>query len=1022
MKKRFLALLLGAAMVFSSPLSVPADEVTSAAAEAPEGSASSGSQDAGDAAGSSEADGTASVSAERSEGSASSGSQGAGDAAGSDKADGSAAVSAEATKESASEVTPAAESAASSADAADPDEAGAESGSEEVPDGPVTAGPLEEADTAASDEEETDLAGLGEDDTTYRSELRGSDKNANNYGWNWASVDTSYLIADGSGYMRFQYGSSLDKYYAEYYDAAFKFRKQIAINKELPYFGAFYAQGSYYYLITGQANKDQSDSVECYRVTKYDRSWNRLSSVGLYACNTYYPFDAGSCRVTGTGNWLAVHTCHTMYATSDGYHHQANVTFLVNTDTMQITDSYTGIMNINVGYVSHSFNQFIGMDSGNKLVTIDHGDAYPRSIVLVTYTDDVTTGGYGHDYWNGPSNTTVLSIPGATGNNYTGVTVGGFEITGSTYLVAFSSVDLNNFDSSDTKNVYISSVSKSTRKVTTRQVTSYAEGTGKAGNPHLVSTGDGNYLLLWTRSANSTFSNSSDTTTYYQKIDASGKALSQIRSMEAPLSDVQPVINNGKVSWYVWDNDSLVFYSIDAGSLSSSQVKVPVQPYSVSLDKTSLTMTYKGTQTLTATVAPSNADDKTVSWSSSDAKVVSVDQNGKLTANSVGTATVKVRTNDSGRTASCKVTVNALNLADGSASVAPIADQVYTGSAIRPAVTVSSGGITLVSGTDYTVSYSSNKNAGTAAVTVTGRGNCTGSLAGSFRITAKSISNAAISGVKNKTYTGAAQTQNITVKDGTNPLAAGTDYTVSYKNNTNAGTATLTVTGKGNYSGTKNATFKISAKSIAGADVSGIQDAFYYGKAVTQTVTVKAGTKTLAAGTDYRLSYKNNDSVGTATVIISGNGNYTGTVRKTFEISIERRPVYRVYNPNSGEHHFTLSKEEQDMLVSLGWKNEAIAWVSPGWSKTPVYRLYNPNAGEHHYTTNEAERDNLVHVGWRYEGIGWYSDDAQTIAIYRVYNPNAYANNHHYTRDKSERDHLISLGWRDEDIGWYSLA
>ena len=132
--------------------------------------------------------------------------------------------------------------------------------------------------------------------------------------------------------------------------------------------------------------------------------------------------------------------------------------------------------------------------------------------------------------------------------------------------------------------------------------------------------------------------------------------------------------------------------------------------------------------------------------------------------------------------------------------------------------------------------------------------------------------------------------------------------------------------------------------------------------------------------------------------------------------------MYRLYNPNSGEHFYTADIAERDNLESLGWSYEGIGWIAPSISDTPVYRLYNPNAGEHHYTTDPAERDMLVEAGWNYEDIGWYSDDARTVPVYRQYNPNEFANNHNYTVDVNERDYLISLGWMDEDIGWFASA
>ena len=131
--------------------------------------------------------------------------------------------------------------------------------------------------------------------------------------------------------------------------------------------------------------------------------------------------------------------------------------------------------------------------------------------------------------------------------------------------------------------------------------------------------------------------------------------------------------------------------------------------------------------------------------------------------------------------------------------------------------------------------------------------------------------------------------------------------------------------------------------------------------------------------------------------------------------------MYRVYNPNSGEHFYTANESEKNNLVSLGWHDEGIGWFAPFSSNTPVYRLYNANAGDHHYTASADERDTLVKAGWKYEGIGWYSDDSRSIALYRQYNPNAKAGAHNYTTSKDENDNLVNVGWQAEGIGWYGV-
>ncbi len=131
--------------------------------------------------------------------------------------------------------------------------------------------------------------------------------------------------------------------------------------------------------------------------------------------------------------------------------------------------------------------------------------------------------------------------------------------------------------------------------------------------------------------------------------------------------------------------------------------------------------------------------------------------------------------------------------------------------------------------------------------------------------------------------------------------------------------------------------------------------------------------------------------------------------------------MFRLYNPNSGEHFYTANRQEADGLVAVGWHDEGLGWKAPLMSDTPVYRLYNPNSGDHHYTPNEEEKDNLIAAGWNYEGIGWYSFERETTPLYRLYNPNEKTGTHHYTTDEGERDFLVKQGWVDEGIGWYGM-
>ena len=134
------------------------------------------------------------------------------------------------------------------------------------------------------------------------------------------------------------------------------------------------------------------------------------------------------------------------------------------------------------------------------------------------------------------------------------------------------------------------------------------------------------------------------------------------------------------------------------------------------------------------------------------------------------------------------------------------------------------------------------------------------------------------------------------------------------------------------------------------------------------------------------------------------------------------KTMYRLYNPNSGEHFYTSNENEARSVEASGWTYEGIAWYAPVVSWTRVYRLYNPYVGDHHYTTDRGERDALMAVGWKSEGLGWYSDDAHGIPLYRQYNPNAVTGSHNYTASIDENNALVALGWRAEGIGWYGCV
>ena len=237
----------------------------------------------------------------------------------------------------------------------------------------------------------------------------------------------------------------------------------------------------------------------------------------------------------------------------------------------------------------------------------------------------------------------------------------------------------------------------------------------------------------------------------------------------------------------------------------------------------------------------------------------------------------------------------------------------FTGSNITPSVTVKVAGRTLTSGTDYTVSYSNNKNVGTSNVYVYGKGNYSGSLSAKFDIVPAKQQIQKLETRYKGFYIDWAQ------------KGSATGYDVEYSVNSNMSGAvskhltankpdTLTVSGLSgdkvyyvrvrSYTNVNGKVYygawsdvnsiKTANNDITKASVSGISTKAFTGKAITQNVTVKVGNTVLKNGTDYTVSYSNNKKVGKATVKITGKGKYGGVITKTFKINPAKQEIQKL--------------------------------------------------------------------------------------------------------------------------------
>ncbi len=259
----------------------------------------------------------------------------------------------------------------------------------------------------------------------------------------------------------------------------------------------------------------------------------------------------------------------------------------------------------------------------------------------------------------------------------------------------------------------------------------------------------------------------------------------------------------------------------------------------------------------------------------------------------VGTYKVTVKMIDSNYTGTKTLTFK-INPIDISTCTVTLSKTSYTynGKVQTPSVTVkNASGTTLTKDTHYTVSYESGrKNAGTYDVTITMKGHYGGTKTLSYKIKPIDISKCTVK-LSNTSYTynGKAKTPSVTVKNETGTtLTKDTHYTVSYPSDRkNAGTYKVTVTMKGNYTGTKTLSFKIKPIEIDTCTVKLSSTSYTYnGKVKTPSVTVKnAGGTTLTKDTHYTVSYESGrKNVGTYDVTVTMIGNYTGTATLSFKI------------------------------------------------------------------------------------------------------------------------------------------
>ena len=831
----------------------------------------------------------------------------------------------------------------------------------------------------------------------------GNNVEAQDYGYYGHRV-SSYLTTSPDGrLMRVQAGAIDNKVLVEYYDNSYNIQRTVTVPLGLPLFGAFYESGNYYYILTGQNNESQDKTKEVYRVTKYSKDWEVQGTCCISGINTVHPFENGSARMVMYGDYLYIRTCRTMYRNvMDGLNHQSNLTVSVNTSDMSMVQYYSNALGTKYGYVSHSFNQFIQVDNG-KLLGVDHGDSHPRALVLLKYGTDLSEGKFvPTSDKNKCEEIHFMDFPGEEENNYTGVSVGGFEYSDTAYLAA------GNQDSNTaSRNVFVASVPKSGTTPTVKYFTNYS-GEDSASTPYLIKTRSNQFMLMWSNRG----------TVYYTVLDGNGNQVGNTYSMTGNLSDCAPSVINGKLIWYTWHDNANVFYEINLSSLSATRAVKIVNGHQYVYGKVNdgrVTRKCKiCNQDLGSVLVPTgigrvsykkgnskralesgqefaNGQSYEIEWetqhknwssdlealddcvvSSSDESILSVKQTDEnhavITTKKSGKVTLTIAPKYNPEAAlniDLYIDMHLLDNYGYKITFSPYSF-IYNGREQKPKTILQglSGGKwqDLQEGKDYTVSYDGDFiNAGTYTATVTGIGSYMGTLKSNFTIDKKSLRNGCT--VTLASYTGKEQKPDFIVKDGDRTLVPDKDYTVTYRNNINVGTTTATISGAGNYTSYVTTTFRITPAptekpekpekpgkpektDISKCTVTLSATSFKYdGKEKKPSVTVKNGTKVLTAGTDYTVSYSDNIKAGTAKVVITGKGNYTGSVTKTFKIVEETKGNDDISNAYVllSKNYYVYDGEEHKPTVTHVYVNNKLV---DSKNYTVTYSKDLVNAGE----------------------------------------------------------------------------
>ncbi len=370
----------------------------------------------------------------------------------------------------------------------------------------------------------------------------------------------------------------------ETYNSSFQCIDSKKLPAELDLYGGFYANENYNYIVYGQYNGSCSEDIEVFRVCQYDKQWNKTATASMKSSGVKSPFDASTVSACQLGDVIIFLT-----GCVDSVNHQGTCNFAFDESTGDFAKDYPL-----PGGSSHSFNQFVRMTPDNEITSISHADAgWVRGINLnLTHYDEQWEANTGYECNLRPAS-------GKSGDNWTGMSIGGYEISDKSYLVAFDDSGMGDSKKQESRSLYIASLPLDSAlnalemKIDTSRlnvVTLASYGTDSnitACTPQLVEITKDKYMVLWEefdKTGMNYLSTEGYTSfgddiqykfdrscpghnkCYYAIVDGSGNVTQGRTEIAAALSDCQPIADGDNVIWYVTQNSAPTFFTLNSST------------------------------------------------------------------------------------------------------------------------------------------------------------------------------------------------------------------------------------------------------------------------------------------------------------------------------------------------------------------------------------------------------------------------------------------------------------------------